>query len=69
MGEVTVVDTDGSKKVVEGLLQGFVVKLAKKTSLKHIVISGLDDTWANKRVLCILIDNGATFKQVLKESS
>jgi len=55
MTKLVITDEEGSKKVFEGTLEGFVVKIPKK-KFTNAVISGLDDTWIGKKVLCILID-------------
>ncbi len=55
MTKITISDEDGNKKTFDGSIEGFVIK---KPTIKYkkIAIKGLDDSWGNKRVLCVLID-------------
>ena len=56
MNELTVVDSKENKISVIGEIKGFVIKKPRSGSFGHIIISGLDDTWMGKRVLCVLLD-------------
>lgn len=58
---ITLEDSGGTKKMIHGTIEGFTVKRAQKqgiTSKQRIpsTIKGLDGSWADKRVLCILLE-------------
>jgi len=55
MGKIVVTDDMGNKKAVEGVVDGFVVKMVTK---KHGVsgrVIGLDSSWVHRKVLVVLI--------------
>lgn len=59
MDEVTVTDSKKNRKLVEGTMEGFVVKKVSvgtgffKTNAGSIRV---DSAWAGKQVLCVLLE-------------
>ena len=57
MKEITITDSSGTKKTFEGIVGGFVLKKASNTKKgKACKVCGLDDSWAEKKILCIIVD-------------
>lgn len=58
MDEVTVTDSKNNKKIVDGMMEGFVIKRVPERagifqSRRPIYF---DEMWSGKRVLCILLE-------------
>jgi len=57
MTKIIITDSLDNKKTIDGQIVSFSVKTAKYSKIKGCCIYGLDTSWKDKKILCILIEN------------
>ncbi len=54
--KISIEDGMGNKFFVHGKIGGFTIKKASRKKTSAVVV-GLDNSWVDKKVLCILVDS------------